>query len=221
MPSTTNFGWTTPADTNYVKNGAADMRTLANGIDTSLVDLKGGTTDQVLAKNSNTDLDYKWTSLAPVLISTTTLTGTTTTISSIPSGYSILRVQIDNVNPISTSDTIRFFVAPNNSSDSSFTFWRGGTETRTNLSIIELGNIRGSTNVGENTFILDIHNYDSTTYRKPFEYFGGDGNSSGQIVNGVGVYANTTAITSLVFSTIASTGTNGFDSGTVRLFGVR
>jgi hypothetical protein len=60
MPTTTNFGWTTPADTDLVKDGAAAIRTLAGNIDTSLVDLKGGTTGQVLAKNSATDLDYIW-----------------------------------------------------------------------------------------------------------------------------------------------------------------
>ena len=60
MPTTSNFGWTTPADTDLVKDGASAIRTLGNGIDTSFLDLKGGTTDQVLAKNSNTDLDFKW-----------------------------------------------------------------------------------------------------------------------------------------------------------------
>jgi hypothetical protein len=60
MPTTSNFGWTTPADTDLVKDGAAAIRTLGNGIDTSLVDLKGGTTGQVLSKTSNTDLDYTW-----------------------------------------------------------------------------------------------------------------------------------------------------------------
>ena len=60
MPTTSNFGWTTPADTDLVKDGAAAIRTLGNGVDASFLDLKGGTTDQVLAKNSNTDLDFKW-----------------------------------------------------------------------------------------------------------------------------------------------------------------
>lgn len=60
MPSTTNFGWTTPADTDLVKDGASAIRTLGNGIDTSFVDLKGGTTGQILSKNSNTDLDFTW-----------------------------------------------------------------------------------------------------------------------------------------------------------------
>jgi hypothetical protein len=60
MANTTNFGWETPDDTDLVKDGAAAMRTLGNSIDASFVDLKGGTTNQVLAKNSNTDLDFKW-----------------------------------------------------------------------------------------------------------------------------------------------------------------
>ena len=60
MATTTNFGWTTPNDTDLVKDGAAAIRTLGNGIDTSFLDLKGGTTNQVLAKNSGTDLDFKW-----------------------------------------------------------------------------------------------------------------------------------------------------------------
>lgn len=61
MATTTNFGWETPDDTDLVKDGAAAMRTLGNSIDTSFVDLKGGTTGQVLAKASATDLDYSWT----------------------------------------------------------------------------------------------------------------------------------------------------------------
>jgi hypothetical protein len=68
MPTTSNFGWTTPADTDLVKDGASAIRTLGNGIDTSLVDLKGGTTGQVLSKASNTDLDFTWSSIDPLTI---------------------------------------------------------------------------------------------------------------------------------------------------------
>ena len=68
MPTTTNFGWTTPADTDLVKDGALAIRTLGNGIDTSLLDLKGGTTGQVLSKASNTDLDFTWIAVDPLTI---------------------------------------------------------------------------------------------------------------------------------------------------------
>jgi hypothetical protein len=60
MANTTNFNWETPDDTDLVKDGAAAIRTLGNSIDTSFVDLKGGTTGQILSKASNTDLDYTW-----------------------------------------------------------------------------------------------------------------------------------------------------------------
>jgi hypothetical protein len=68
MPTTSNFGWTTPADTDLVKDGAAAIRTLGNGIDTSFIDLKGGTTGQVLSKASNTDLDFSWIAADPLTI---------------------------------------------------------------------------------------------------------------------------------------------------------
>ena len=68
MATTTNFGWETPDDTDLVKDGAAAMRTLGNSIDASFVDLKGGTTGQVLAKASNSDLDFTWSSVDPLTI---------------------------------------------------------------------------------------------------------------------------------------------------------
>jgi hypothetical protein len=60
MATTTNFGWATPDDTDFVKDGAAAIRTLGSSIDTSLVDLKGGATGQVLSKTSATDMDFTW-----------------------------------------------------------------------------------------------------------------------------------------------------------------
>lgn len=60
--TTTNFGWTVPSDTDLVKDGAAAIRTALGGVDTSFVDLKGGTSGQVLSKASGTDLDFTWVS---------------------------------------------------------------------------------------------------------------------------------------------------------------
>jgi hypothetical protein len=60
MANTTNFGWETPDDTDLVKDGAAAIRTLGSAIDTSLADLEGGTTGQILSKNSNADMDFVW-----------------------------------------------------------------------------------------------------------------------------------------------------------------
>ena len=80
MATTTNFGWETPDDTDLVKDGALAMRTLGNAIDTSLVDLKGGTTGQVLSKASNTDLDFTWIEQDDSTLAFNAQTGTTYTL---------------------------------------------------------------------------------------------------------------------------------------------
>ena len=60
MANTTYFGWETPDDTDLVKDGAAAIRTLGQAIDTSMQDLEGGTSGQILSKNSNADMDFVW-----------------------------------------------------------------------------------------------------------------------------------------------------------------
>ena len=88
MPTTTNYGWTTPADTDLVKDGAAAIRTLGSSIDStlktqidaqipdSLLTTKGdiiaatgastparlavGTNDQVLIADSTAATGLKW-----------------------------------------------------------------------------------------------------------------------------------------------------------------
>lgn len=78
--TTTNFGWTVPSDTDLVKDGAAAIRTALGGVDTSMVDLKGGTTGQVLSKASNTDMDFTWTEQDDTTLSFNAQTGTTYTL---------------------------------------------------------------------------------------------------------------------------------------------
>ena len=58
--TTPNFGWSVPTSTDLVKDGATAIETLGDAIDASLLDLKGGTSGQVLSKNSNTDMDFTW-----------------------------------------------------------------------------------------------------------------------------------------------------------------
>lgn len=57
---TTNFGWVMPASTSLVTNLPADFNTFGQAVDTSMAELKGGTTGQVLSKTSNTDMDFTW-----------------------------------------------------------------------------------------------------------------------------------------------------------------
>jgi hypothetical protein len=92
MATTTNYGWTTPNDTDLVKDGAAAIRTLGSSIDTtvfanagagiakSIVDAKGdiiaataadtvdrlavGANDTVLTADSTTATGLKWATAA-------------------------------------------------------------------------------------------------------------------------------------------------------------
>ena len=57
---TSNFGWQMPTSTDLVTDLPADFEVFGQAVDTSLADLKGGTSGQVLSKNSNTDMDFVW-----------------------------------------------------------------------------------------------------------------------------------------------------------------
>ncbi len=49
-----------PTATDLVTDLPADFEVFGQAVDTALMDLKGGTSGQVLAKNSNTDMDFVW-----------------------------------------------------------------------------------------------------------------------------------------------------------------
>jgi hypothetical protein len=58
---TSNFNWQMPTASDLVTDLPADFEVFGQAVDTSLADLKGGTTGQILAKASNTDMDFTWT----------------------------------------------------------------------------------------------------------------------------------------------------------------
>lgn len=57
---TSAFGWQMPTSTDLVTDLPADFEVFGQAVDTSLADLKGGTTGQILSKASNTDMDFTW-----------------------------------------------------------------------------------------------------------------------------------------------------------------
>jgi hypothetical protein len=57
---TTNFGWVMPTSSSLVTNLPADFNTFGQAVDTSMSELLGGTTGQVLSKTSNTNMDFTW-----------------------------------------------------------------------------------------------------------------------------------------------------------------
>jgi hypothetical protein len=62
---TSNFGWQMPTPVDLVTDLPADFEVFGQAVDSTLADLKGGTSGQVLSKNSNTDMDFVWTSPNP------------------------------------------------------------------------------------------------------------------------------------------------------------
>ena len=84
---TSNFGWQMPTATDLVTDLPADFEVFGQAVDTSLADLKGGTTNQLLAKNSATNMDFKWVTPSSNL----------TFISSTAIGNGVSSVSLNNV----------------------------------------------------------------------------------------------------------------------------
>lgn len=113
MATTTNFGWETPDDTDLVKDGASAIRTLGNGIDTSLLDLKGGTTGQLLSKASNTNMDFSWiTPTSGKLLQVVQATIVSTSTSTTSTTYVDTGLSIAITPTASTSKVLAMFSAP-------------------------------------------------------------------------------------------------------------
>lgn len=226
MATTTNFGWTTPNDTDLVKDGAAAIRTLGSAIDTSLVDLKGGTTGQSLTKNSNTDMDFIWATPAAggglTLLSTTTLSGATTTISSISTAYKNLFIVIENAYAGGNIDLI---VQLNGDTGTNYTYYgidsiNGSLNGRGNLnaSDVTMNNFAPSGNQTKNNAmsVIELPRYTTTSgnqfmtanYKARYSagYSGGTFAAS---------YLKTAAITSISFTA----GNNTWTAGSVLIYG--
>jgi hypothetical protein len=57
---TSNYGWQMPTATDLVTDLPADFEVFGQAVDTAMADLLGGTTGQILAKNSATNMDFVW-----------------------------------------------------------------------------------------------------------------------------------------------------------------
>ena len=57
---TTPFSWQMPTSTDLVTDLPADFETFGQAVATSMADLLGGTTGQILSKASNTNMDFTW-----------------------------------------------------------------------------------------------------------------------------------------------------------------
>ena len=144
MATTTNYGWTTPNDTDLVKDGAAAIRTLGSSVDTTTKNLNPQTTTGALAyrsatSNVNTALPLgtanqilrvnagatapEWATVSSgslTLIETLTLSSSSVTSSTLPTSYKNLYIEMIDYT-ISTGTFI--YVRPNNDTGSNYTVW--------------------------------------------------------------------------------------------------
>jgi hypothetical protein len=123
--TTTNFGWDIPQSTDLVKDGATAIAALGQDIDTALVDLKGGTTGQVLAKATNTNLDFSWVTAADgnglKLISATACSAVSSqSVSGFSSTYDNYRIIFSGDG---TADDVVFIKLRSGGSDSSTAYY--------------------------------------------------------------------------------------------------
>lgn len=238
MATTTNYGWTTPDDTALVKDGASAIRSLGSSIDTTTKALNPettlgdisyrsstantntrlaiGTTGQVLTVNGGVPSWQNASSGGMTLISTTTLSGSSTTISSIPQTYESLFFLLTGV---TMNGNYRIYGQPNETALKcdyclaySSTYFSYVNEDM----YLEVQNSTGSNT--NNCIALRIDNYTQSTL-KPFTYHSRYVNDGGTNTPawGAGGLNITSALTSFKF--VSSSGS--FTAGTVKLYGVK
>lgn len=196
---------TTTGDTIYSSSGSTPAR------------LGIGSTGNVLTVSGGVPV---WSAPAGgggmTLLSTTTLSGASTTISSISQDYVNLYAIITNVRLTGGAVSYRFRCAPNGTTNiTSGTTITAGTVNETTSDYLFLTTTVQGNQVNEQIF--ELANYASTTAFKPFRVDGlvWTNVQKGNLVSGA--IESTTAITSLVFSPSTDT----FTSGTVKLYGVK
>jgi hypothetical protein len=181
-----------------------------------------GANDTVLTADSSTATGLKWatpTSGGMTLISTTTLSGATTTVSSIPDTYNYLYAVIKNYAPTGV-----LLIAPNG-----VTNWAYGTglynsaNTTVQTYAVADDYIKPpfSQRTGNNNQVLILNDYATDYDHIPFQLYGGSYNSGGSAEQAFslfgGLRSSETKITSITFSSSGGSLTGG----TVRLYGVK
>jgi hypothetical protein len=133
---TSNFNWQMPTNTDLVSQLPADFEVFGQAVDTSLADLKGGTTGQILAKNSNTDMDFVWTTAAPGDITAVNVTSPITGGGS--SGDVTIGIASSAVVPSQSGQSGKYLTT-----DGTTSSW-GTVSTASTLSLIASGTASGA-----------------------------------------------------------------------------
>jgi hypothetical protein len=174
-----------------------------------------GSNDTVLTADSSTSTGLKWatpSSGGMTLLSTTALSGTTVTISSIPSTYTNLQILIAGAN---AGSAFTFTIKPNNTSPDTLAYlvYRGSTFASVSRSDFDgYGDLTGV----KNAFVLNIYDYASARYKNAFMSAVHPTASGDARILGNGGYLTTDVISSVTITSSVS-----LTAGTCLIYGVK
>ena len=242
MPSTTNFGWTTPADTDLVKDGASAIRSLGTSIDTTTKALNPSTTlgdieyrsstantntrlgigtdGQVLTVSSGVPAWATSSSGGMTLLTSGTLSGSAVNLTSISSSYKDLKLVIRNFKP--ATDGARIYLRLNN--DTGANYQTPGISSGSNQSFSDtymIASYQTDNTSAQGLCIYEIDDYTNTTTWKIVRLFAMTNNDTTatnfQLTNQFGAYNQTGAISQI--NILLNSG--NFTSGDYYLYGVK
>jgi hypothetical protein len=237
MATTTNYSWTTPDDTDLVKDGAAAIRTLGSSADTTVKNLNPGTTagdidyytsgtakariaigtaGQVLTVNSGATAP-EWAALPQAggmtLLTTTTLSGTSTTSATFATTYKELVCHFYGLDT-STSNEIRLRVNSNTGNNYGMAYLGDANTSLTqdngvsSLRVVDYFATVPGYAVGK--IVIPEYGNTALTSKSCFVF---QSNTSARRMISVGYATETTAISSLTFFSTSTI------SGTVLIYG--
>ena len=222
MATTPNYGWVTPAPTDFVTDLPADFETFADAVDADLAGLLGGTTGQYLVKDSNTDHDFSWTTLSAggyTSLASGNLSGSAVNLTSISGSYKDLLLVLRAFSVSASGNSILLRI--NNDSNSRYQTGSGGfissfAFSNTSIKIIDTPDETVSSGIAY-FFIRDYANAVSWKLVDGNAFFPNNTTPTefrSQTVQGF--YNQTSAVTELNIITDAGT----MDNGTYTLYGI-
>jgi hypothetical protein len=238
MATTTNYGWTTPDDTDLVKDGAAAIRTLGSSVDTTTKALNPetttgdiayrsatantntrlalGTAGQVLTVNSGATAP-EWATAASgsmTELASGTFSANALSLTSISGSYKNLVLVIRNAY---MNDNL--FVRVNNDSGSNYAWTQtpstqaaNNNSNSSNICQISYPNV--TTGNGPNSATVTFHDYANANSHKLINsIYGGNAQGSRALSNNSHLWYDTAAINRI--------DSNVFASGSYILYGVK
>jgi hypothetical protein len=180
-----------------------------------------GADGQVLTANSAQADGVEWAALPATssitLLSTTTLSGSSTTISSINQTYTNLYIVVYGVTNATNNNS--FNCRPNSATTTSWRALDDAIRTGDSDWILTGDSNHPDRTSANNAYALTIYNYAATTFFKPIQwsaYYQGPSSAQQRIFGGGGFRSNS-AVTSILFRSAGG----DLSTGTVLIYGVK